>query len=55
MAGETRTFHVLVSAPATTPTGAAGSGAITISSNWSGNVEDVDPSDNTAPFALTIG
>ena len=55
MAGETRTFHVLVSAPATTPTGAAGSGAITITSNWSGNVEDVDPSDNTAPFALTIG
>jgi hypothetical protein len=55
MAGETRTFDLLVSAPATAATGPAGSGAVTVTSSWYSTVEDVDPSDNTAAFALTIG
>lgn len=54
-AGETRTFSLLVSAPATAATGPAGSGAVTVTSSWYSTVEDVDPSDNTAAFALTIG
>jgi hypothetical protein len=55
LAGETRTFWALVSAPATAATGPAGSGAVTVTSSWYSTVEDVDPSDNTAAFALTIG
>jgi hypothetical protein len=55
MAGETRTFDLLVSAPATAATGPAGSGAVTVTNSWYSTVEDVDPSDNTAAFALTIG
>jgi hypothetical protein len=51
MAGETRTFHLLVSAPAAL----AGSGTVTISNSWYNDVEDVDPADNTAAFTLTAG
>jgi hypothetical protein len=54
-AGETRTFDLLVSAPATAATGPAGSGAITVTASWYSTIEDVDASDNTATFALTIG
>lgn len=55
MAGETRTFDVLVTAPADAVPGTVGTGEVTASANWAAPTLDVDPSDNTAPFTLTVG
>jgi len=55
MAGETRTFDLLVTAPADTVPGTVGTGTATVSANWAAPVSDVDPSDDTAPFTLTVG
>ncbi|MET8147665.1 hypothetical protein ACIBSW_07040 [Actinoplanes sp. NPDC049668] len=56
MAGETRTFDLLATAPAEAVPGTVGTGSVSISTNWRGNsLPDVDPSDNTAPFTLTVG
>jgi hypothetical protein len=56
MVGETRTFDALVTAPADTPPGVLGSGSVRGYANWFGDsgMPDVDPSDNTAAFTLTV-
>jgi hypothetical protein len=55
MPGETRTFYLLATAPEGTAPGTVGTGSVAISANWQPPVSDVDPSDDTAPFTLTVG
>jgi hypothetical protein len=55
MQGESRTFDLLVSAEAGTTPGATGTGSVTVSAQWFRSLEDVDPSDDTAEFTLTVG
>ncbi|WP_406040607.1 hypothetical protein OG799_31935 [Micromonospora sp. NBC_00898] len=55
MPGEERTFDVILTAPAGTPAGDLGVGSYTVSSSYfyGAEVQDVDPSDNTASFTVT--
>jgi hypothetical protein len=53
MQGESRTFDVLVSAEGVAP-GTTATGSTTVSATWYSEVTDVDPSDNTAKFTLTV-
>lgn len=55
MQGESRTFDLLVSAEPGIAPGATGTGSTTVSAQWFGSLDDVDPSDNTAEFTLTVG
>jgi hypothetical protein len=55
MAGETRTFSLLATAPADAVPGTVGTGSVSVSVNWAVPVSDVDPSDDAASFTLTVG
>jgi hypothetical protein len=55
MPGEERTFDVFLSAPTGTPAGELGTGTFTVAGSYFGGADprDVDPADNSVPFAVT--
>jgi hypothetical protein len=52
MQGESRTFDVLLNADVAP--GETATGSVTVSATWYSEVVDVDPSDNTAEFTLSV-
>ncbi|MEV4662438.1 hypothetical protein AB0J85_10830 [Micromonospora echinofusca] len=53
--GEVRTFDVILTAPAGTPTGELGTGSYTPTSDYVVSLTDVDPADDTTSFTITAG